>query len=132
MLNNTEVRDVIILFLKHHHELTKPDDTGYLVNSLFRQKTGKIAIDDDLTIWNDMQRSLQLVKKTNDLLTEEEAFEVMINFLEKYFMRTNSDDIRSVLGDLLHDTYGVTSDPGAWYDWQDCLMKVKATVNNKN
>jgi len=38
--------------------------------------------------------------KTVSRLTEKEAFDVMVKFLEKYYQETLSDDVGFLLGDL--------------------------------
>jgi hypothetical protein len=127
LLNEIEVLDVVILFLKTYYELTKPDDSGVLMASLQRMKGAKQSVFDDNLIWADWNDTIQLFKKNdkNKIYTEEEALKIFELFLEKYLHRTSSDDIRSFLSDILHGEYGSTSDPAAWYDWQDCLEKGK-------
>ncbi len=58
-------------------------------------------------------------------LTNEEAFNSMRLFLEEYYKRTSSDDIGSLLGDLILLADQTTADPAAWEDWMDCVKKVK-------
>lgn len=124
-LNKLETLTAIIAFLKYHYDLTKPDDTGLLFQSLLRMKNKCEPIGEDIIFWNDWEECGKIFDNQNKTITEEQAFEIMISFLEHYFNRSNSDDIRSVLGDLLHSKYGETSDPGAWYDWQESLNKAK-------
>lgn len=62
-------------------------------------------------------------------LNEEEAFEAMSDFLEKYYQRTNSDDIACVLSDIAFLGKKETADPAAWHDWIDSVNKV---LNQKN
>ena len=58
-------------------------------------------------------------------MTNEVAYKAMIKFLEKYYERTNSDDIGSLLGDLQLLSDGSTSDPAAWNDWIDAINTIK-------
>ncbi len=58
-------------------------------------------------------------------LTAKEAFESMIKYLEMYYERTGSDDIGSLLGDMILLEDGVTSDPAAWNDWLTCIKIIK-------
>ena len=58
-------------------------------------------------------------------LTYEEAFNVMRLFLEEYYNRTGSDDVGSLLGDLVLLRPGKTADPAAWEDWMDCINKIE-------
>ena len=57
-------------------------------------------------------------------LSTDEAFKVMINFLEKYYIRTGSDDIASILSDVRLLEKEKTSDPAAWSDWIDSVNKI--------
>lgn len=58
-------------------------------------------------------------------MTNETAYKAMIRFLEKYYERTNSDDIGSLLGDLQLLSDGSTADPAAWNDWIDSINTIK-------
>lgn len=128
LLNEFEALQVVILFLKQHYEKTKPDDSGILADDLskFNTSTNKYSLVQEYWI-----ESLEYIKcsvintQNHPIFTEEEAFEAMYLFLEKYYARTNSDDIGSLLGDLMHGIYGAMADPAAWYIWQECLGKVK-------
>ena len=50
-------------------------------------------------------------------LTIEESYKVMIDFLEKYYERTKSDDVGGLLGDMMLLGNGLTADPASWNDW---------------
>ncbi len=57
-----------------------------------------------------------------------ESFKMMSCFLNKYFERTNSEDIGSLLGDMqLVENNTTTSDPAVWSDWEQCFHQVMAT-----
>jgi len=58
-------------------------------------------------------------------LTYEEAFNAMRLFLEEYYNRTSSDDVGSLLGDLILLREERTADPAAWGDWMDCVKKIE-------
>lgn len=62
------------------------------------------------------------------MLTELEAFKAMVYFLEKYYQRTASDDIGSLLGDLQLLQDGGTADPAAWEDW---ILAINTAVKSK-
>jgi hypothetical protein len=136
ILTESEALKAIVLFLQQHYEKTKPDDTGFLVMALLTPKTANrdcISIRDEWLetlkeVRNKSKRSIDTTYACT--LTEEEAFDAMYLFLEKYYARTKSDDIGSLLGDLMHGIYGATADPAAWYIWQECLEKVKHLKDN--
>lgn len=57
-------------------------------------------------------------------MTEMDAFQAMQLFLEEYYKRTGSDDIGSLLGDLILLSDCKTADPAAWHDWMQCVDKI--------
>ena len=59
-----------------------------------------------------------------DKLTEQQAFEAMVLFLEGFYKRTKSDDVGGLLGDLILLEDGSTADPAAWDDWMKCVLRV--------
>jgi hypothetical protein len=60
-------------------------------------------------------------------LTEKQAFQTMVLFLEEFYQRTNSDEIGGLLSDLLMSEEGITADPAAWEDWQNCIQQIVKT-----
>jgi hypothetical protein len=67
-------------------------------------------------------------------LTEKQAFEAMVLFLEDFYQRTQANEIGGLLSDLLMAENGTTADPAAWQDWMDCVQQVlaaKQTANNR-
>ena len=135
ILSKTEVLQAVVLFLQQHYETTKPDDTGLLVDALRNPQTKNDDYRKTIYDWHESikeikNKALTSTDKTCDDLTEEKAFEIMYLFLEKYYSRTKSDDIGSLLGDLMHGIYGATADPAAWYIWQECLQQVISAREN--
>lgn len=59
-------------------------------------------------------------------LTIEEAYKSMIDFLEKYYDRINSDDVGGLLSDMMLIDKGITADPASWYDWIKSVEKIKS------
>lgn len=59
------------------------------------------------------------------LLTERQAFRVMIRFLEQYYERGKSDDIAVLLGSL-SSVWGddLPGDPAHWSDWLECVHEI--------
>ena len=58
-------------------------------------------------------------------LNIEEAFNVAVDFLDKFYKQNKSDDFGSFLGDLLLFEDGSTADPAAWWDWLASVNKIK-------
>lgn len=54
-------------------------------------------------------------------MNELEAYKAMVKFLEKYYNRTKSDDIASLLGDMILIEAEKTADPAAWEDWLESI-----------
>lgn len=58
-------------------------------------------------------------------LTIEEAYKSMVEFLEMYYERTSSDDVGSLLGDMVILGDAKTADPAAWNDWLQAVKMIK-------
>lgn len=58
-------------------------------------------------------------------LTNLQAFMAMDCFLKKYYKRTESEDIGSLLGDIQLLQQTKTADPAAWDDWLVCVAEIK-------
>jgi hypothetical protein len=57
-------------------------------------------------------------------LTSEQAYRVMLAFLEGYYERTQSNDLGSLLGGFALTTDGTTMDPAAQTDWDSAIRDV--------
>ncbi len=133
MLNNEEALNVFIAFLEQYYDRTCPNDTGIIAEALRNKNCRTHEQQDLLNSWENSLKEIAYSQlKKNGLenineYTEKDVFEAIILMLEKYYEKTNSDDIGSFLGDLQHPSYGVTADPAAWHDWQRCLQQIKCT-----
>lgn len=58
-------------------------------------------------------------------LSDQQAFQVMTEFLWQYARRAG-DDLITLLGDIELESDGKPTDPAAWDDWLECLGHVKA------
>lgn len=65
-------------------------------------------------------------------LTEKQAFQTMVLFLEEFYQRTKSDEVGGLLSDLLMSEEGLTADPAAWEDWQKCIEKIIKTSSQRS
>lgn len=61
-------------------------------------------------------------------LSDRQAFEAMVLFLEGFYERTQSDEVGGLLSDLMASADGETADPAAWSDWIECVQKVLAST----
>jgi hypothetical protein len=57
-------------------------------------------------------------------LSDRQAFEAMVLFLEGFYERTQSDQVGGLLSDMMAFAGGETADPAAWGDWLECVQKV--------
>jgi hypothetical protein len=64
-------------------------------------------------------------------MTDEQAFRAMIFFLERYFERTQSDDVGALLGDLQLLDDGLTADPAVWPEWLECTRAASQSQRNQ-
>jgi hypothetical protein len=63
--------------------------------------------------------------KRDDVITVDEAMKAMFLFWQDVYLRTNSDDIGSMLGDLSLLPDGGTADPAAYGEFIDCIKRIK-------
>lgn len=54
-------------------------------------------------------------------LTEKQAYAAMFHFLEEFYMRTKSNDVGSLLGDMSLLADGDPADPGVAEEWQEAV-----------
>ncbi len=57
-------------------------------------------------------------------LTQKEAFQTMIAFLEAYYEQTQADDIGALLGSLQLLEDGKPADSAMWQDWLEAYQSV--------
>ncbi len=73
------------------------------------------------------QETYQTIKQRRfkiERLTETEAFEAMVLFLEGFYERTKSGDVGALLGQMMILEDGTTADPATWDDWMKCVHRV--------
>jgi hypothetical protein len=74
--------------------------------------------------WRDLEHRKHIALKAAGL-TEKEAFDAMIVFLDAWFQRggKRSDDLAGLLGDLTPGLWedGSPNDPAQWPDWQEAV-----------
>lgn len=56
-------------------------------------------------------------------LTEKEAFDTMMVFLEKFYESTKSNDVGVLLGSMIVLEDGGTADPTVWGEWLESVQK---------
>ena len=96
----------------------------------------------DQAVWTDWNNAAkkalqkQTIKKPLDAtmekrLTELQAFNAMVKFLEEYYKKTSSDFMGGLLGGLLFTVDGGTADPAFWEDWGIAIKKILQKQNNQ-
>jgi hypothetical protein len=63
--------------------------------------------------------------KSNDTLSQHQAYLAMLSFLEEIYLRTQSDEIGLLLGGLLLASDGRPTDSAHWDEWQSAVRKAK-------
>ena len=58
-------------------------------------------------------------------LTLDDAYDAMVDYLEKYYEKTKSDDIGLLVGDMMLFDDGISTDPAALDDWNQSVCKIK-------
>lgn len=60
------------------------------------------------------------------VISAEEGFAAMYEFLKSYWSETKTANVADVLGDVQPAYGGKSSDPSAWVDWLQAVEKVRA------
>lgn len=58
------------------------------------------------------------------ILSLDEAYDAMFDFLDNYYERTRSEEIAGLLSDLQILTDGRSCDPAAMQDWEASVKKI--------
>ncbi len=123
-LTKLEAFKAMTKFLEKWYELTKSDDIGSLLGGIDINFwcNGKPF---DPALWGDWLDAINVVfnKKDVDILTVEEAFEVVTKFLEKLYVYPIPDDIQSLLS-------GMGTDPAFYEDWKKSIFETLKSRNN--
>jgi hypothetical protein len=64
------------------------------------------------------------MENTEKKLTVDEAYDAMIDYLDKYYNRTHSDDVGSLLTGMLLLADGKSADSAALNDWNESVDKI--------
>lgn len=59
-----------------------------------------------------------------NMLTQEQAYLAMYEFLVELYQRTENDELGALLGSMSLLPDGCTADPAVWKDWQRCVEGV--------
>ncbi|HEX5343116.1 MAG TPA: hypothetical protein VFX55_11525 [Duganella sp.] len=69
-----------------------------------------------------------------EMISEEQAYQAMFRFLEKYYELTQADDIGDLLGGMNREMFkdGYPADPAIWDDWKTAVREVLAASRPAN
>ena len=115
------------IFLDEYYSREKKDDICLLLSDIsldtfIEEKTA------DPAAWEDWEEAIESVKKDskNKTLTEIESFAAMIAFVKAFGQRINSQEIKELLLEILHeDVNNASSLSKARLFWKQCLERVK-------
>ncbi|WP_022894477.1 hypothetical protein [Agromyces subbeticus] len=62
-----------------------------------------------------------------DLISTEEAFLAMTDFIWQFAQRAG-DDLLTLIGDTGIEADGGPTDPAAWEDWLACVARIRAGI----
>lgn len=121
---DTKALKAMELFLEKYHQKSKNDDLGLLLSDISTD-TFIGTETADPAAWEDWQDAIVLVKGNNvtKYLTEQQAFDSMINYLRTFGIRINSQEISSLLKEILINAVCNKPTLETWHFWQECLKK---------
>ena len=138
ILTLDEAYDAMFDYLDKYYDRTKSDDVGSLLGEMSLLQDGNSADSAALEDWTDSVNKilgekpyeysyLKLkikINKQEKLLTSNEAYKAVTNYLERYYAETTSDDVRSILDNMRIQHEGNSKDPSALEDWKKSVDKI--------
>jgi len=130
--------NAMVDFLIYYYQRTLSGDLNKLSDIICSFPKNPI----DQVAWSDWNNAAekalqkQAIQKPVDetmerRLTELQAFNAMVKFLEKYYKETASDFMGGLLGALLFLPDGDTFDPAFWEDWGIAIKKILHEQNSE-
>ncbi len=134
----TQSFNAMVDFLIHYYKRTSSGDLIKLIDIICSFPKNYT----DQETWNDWnnaaikalhkQDSEKLIDETLEIrLTELQAYNAMVKFLEGYYKETGSDLMGWVLSSLSFTIDGGTADPAFWDEWGDAVKKVLQNQTNE-
>jgi len=130
-----EAYQAMYRFLDRWFRMTMNDEVAVLLSAMSTLSDGMTA---DPAIWSDWVDAVEQattgvvdvgVHVGDDgegLLTVEEAYRAMCQFLASWFNGTKDDEVLSLLGSLSALPDGMTTDPAMWEKWVDAVRDAKS------
>lgn len=126
-LTRLQAYHALIRFLEIYYEQTNSGDLGSLLGGMDFLTDGSTA---DPAAWEDWTDSVNIVVKTDERLTELQAFNAMRKFLETYHEQTSSSDVEVILNDSKLLLNNSTVNPMALSNWINCVDIVLKETND--
>jgi len=123
--------NAMVDFLIHYYQRTLSGDLNKL-SDIICSFPENPTDQDSWTDWNNaVKKALQKqafekpVDGTKERrLTELQAFNAMVKFLDKYYKKTASDFVDLIYTSLSFTADGGTADPAFWIEWDDAVKKI--------
>jgi hypothetical protein len=64
-------------------------------------------------------------EETHHQLSEREAFQAMVLFVNRYAYAAEGNDIVGLMSESFIESDGGPTDPALWDEWLDCVRQVK-------
>jgi hypothetical protein len=112
-LTSLQAYSAMLCFLENYYNKTLSDDLGSLLGDLQLCGDNKPF---DPAAWHDWIKALG----TQHSITSLDAFKAMISFLNDYYERTLSDDIKALLDDI-QDKKIEEGSSVEWIYWMKCV-----------
>ena len=69
----------------------------------------------------------EIMQNEEKLLSTDDAYDVVFDYLKTYFRKTKSEDILSILSSMPLVSDGIAVDPAIQSDWSDAIDKLLNT-----
>ena len=133
ILTTIEAYDAMYDYLTEYYNKNKSDDVGGLLSDMLLLADGTSADSASLMDWHEsvdkIVRQKQNILPMNFMnskktLTIDEAYDTVIDYLAKYNKRGYSDDIGSILDDMLRLDNGKNTNQETLIKWRAACAKI--------
>jgi hypothetical protein len=112
-LTSLQAYKAMLCFLENYYNKTLSDDLGSLLGDLQLSDDNEPF---DPAAWHDWLKALG----RQNSITRLGAFKAMINFLNAYYERTLSTDIKDLVDSIQSTNFEEESSVG-WNEWMECI-----------
>lgn len=124
-----EAYDAMVDYLEKYYKRGKSDDIAMLAGDLLLLEDGESADPAAIIDWKEsvekiINRKGIPMMNNEKLLSIDEAYDAMVDYLEGYYSRGKSDDIAALLSGMLLFADGGSADPALMSDWHESVEKI--------